>query len=127
MCESRASLSASLGSCDRETRAVQSSQRRKGAVQPLHHAAHLPLTHLREERQRERARGDILAHRELPLAVAEALSVEAHQGNCRQIRLALDPPRGERANGLVAVDLSRQLHDEKETPPHVTTTVLVRD
>ena len=44
----------------------------------------------REERQRERARGDVLADRELALAVAEALAVEAHQVDRRQVGLALD-------------------------------------
>ena len=36
-----------------------------------------PCVDLGEERQRERARGDVLADRELALAMAEALAVEA--------------------------------------------------
>ena len=47
------------------------------APAPLGHPRHLALGHLGEERQRERARGHVLADRELALAVAEALAVEA--------------------------------------------------
>ncbi len=78
------------------------------------HAGDLALAHLREERQRQRACGDVLAHRELALAMAEALAVEAHQVDRRQVGLALDAARRERAHGLVAIDAARELHDEHE-------------
>src|SRR3954469_11144108 len=40
---------------------------------------HMSLGQLREERQRDRARRDVLADRELALAVAESLAVEGHE------------------------------------------------
>ena len=55
-----------------------------------------PSLDLREERQRERARGDVLADGELAGAVPEALAVEAHQVDRRQVGLALDPSRRQR-------------------------------
>src|SRR5947209_14180232 len=56
----------------------------------------LLLGHLREERQGDRPRGDVLADRELALAMAEALAVEGHQVDRRQVRLALDAPLAQR-------------------------------
>ena len=70
-------------------------------------ARDLTLADLREEGQRERARGDPLTDRELALAMAEPLAIEAHQVDRRKIGLALDPALGERADGLVAIDARR--------------------
>src|SRR4051812_16434391 len=53
-------------------------------------ALDLASGHAGEERQRERARGDVLAHRELTLAVAERLAVVRHQVDRRHVRLARD-------------------------------------
>ena len=73
-----------------------SSMTRPGRATPApaapRHPRDLPLGDLREERQRDRTRRHVLADRELALAVAEALAVEAHQVNRRQVGLARDPP-----------------------------------
>src|SRR5258708_15011512 len=57
-------------------------------------ALDLALAHLREERQRDRPPGDVLADRELSLAVPEALAVVAHQVDRRPGGLAVDAGRG---------------------------------
>src|SRR3954462_11671806 len=58
---------------------------RKGGRDPLD----LAVRHLREERQRERAGGHVLAHGELAGAMAERLAVVRHEVDRRQVRLAL--------------------------------------
>src|SRR5438270_6200985 len=93
-----------LPSGDGDARAQNASQGRRDL-------RHLALGHLREERQRDRARGDVLAHRELALAVAEALAVEAQQVDGGEVRLARDPPLRQRDDRRVAIDPPRQLHD----------------
>src|SRR5687768_15902167 len=55
------------------------------------HVLDLSLRQLGEEGQRERAAGHVFADRELALAVAEALAVEAHQVDGRQVGLGVDP------------------------------------
>lgn len=50
-----------------------------GLPQYIGHAAHLPLLHAHEERERDRAGRHILADGEVARLVAEALAVEAHQ------------------------------------------------
>ena len=86
------------------------AQRRRDALD-------LAVGHLREERQRERARGDVLADRELALAVAEALAVEAHQVDRRQVGLALDAALAQRADDVVAVGPSRGTWTTKTNQP----------
>ena len=69
--------------------------------QRLGHARDLPLGHLREERQRDRARGDVLGDGELALAVAEALAVEREQVDRRQVGLGR-PRRASRSATIVS-------------------------
>src|SRR4051794_2933241 len=64
---------------------------REDPLQTLCDLLDLALGELGEERQRDRARGDVLADWELALAVTEALAVERHEVDRRQVRLALDP------------------------------------
>src|SRR5437763_909558 len=77
-------------------------------------ARDLALVHVGEERERQRSRRYVLAHRELARPMPEALAVEAHQVDRRQVWLALDPTRRQRADRLVAVRPVRKLHDEDE-------------
>src|SRR5689334_7127326 len=95
---------------------------RKGARDPLD----LPVGHLREERQRDRPRGDVLAHRELALAVAERLAVVAHEVDRGQVRLALHAEAAQRAHHIVAVVASRDLHHEHEPAADVAAGVRAR-
>src|SRR3954452_5859959 len=96
---------------------------RKGARDPLD----LPVGHLREERQRQRAGGDVLAHRALALAVAERLAVVGHQVDRRQIRLARDAVLvAERAQDIVAILTVRDLHDVDEPAADVAARVRAR-
>src|SRR4051794_30293753 len=76
-----------------------SEHARKGGRDPLD----LPVGHLREERQRHRPRRDVLAHRELALAVAERLAVVAHEVDRGQVRLALDPEAAQRPHDVVSL------------------------
>ena len=61
----------------------------------------------RDRRQRDRSGGDVLAHRELPRPVTEALPVERQQVDGRKVGLALDPALAERPHRRVAVDTRR--------------------
>ena len=79
----------------------------------------LALAQLREERQRERARRDVLADRELAGPVAEGLAVVAHQVDRRQVRLALHAALAQAADRLVAVDAARERHRVDEPAAHV--------
>src|SRR5438105_121056 len=90
------------------------------------HAGDLTVAHLREERQCQRARGDVLAHRELPLAMAETLAVEAHQVDRRKVGLALDTRGGEQPHRLVAVHVRGQLDHEHEPAANVSLAVGAR-
>ena len=54
------------------------------------------------------ARGGVLGDRELPLAIAEALAVEAHQVDARHVGLRLDPALGEVGEHRVAVGAAGQ-------------------
>ena len=80
----------------------------KHLAQRLYHPLDLAVGQLRKERQRQRAARHVLAYRELPLAVPEALAVEAEQMNRREVRLRVDaalpqrPPRG-RLPGFVGL------------------------
>ena len=60
------------------------------AAERARHPGDLPLGHLREERQRDRPRSDVLADRKLALAMAEPLAVVAHQVDRGEVRLARD-------------------------------------
>ena len=71
----------------------------------------------------ERAR-HVLADRELALAVTEALAVEAHQVDRRQVGLRVDPARPQLADRRVAVDPARKLDDVDE--PAAAVAVRVR-
>src|SRR3954471_9130508 len=79
-------------------------------------ALDLAVGHVREERQRERAGGDVLTDRELARTVAERLAVVRHEVDRRQVRLALHPVLAQRAHDLVAVVAVRHLHDVDEPP-----------
>src|SRR5215213_9591785 len=89
-------------------------------------AGDLALGQRREERERERALGDVLADRELARPVAEALSVEAHQVDRRQVGLGLHTRRPQARHDVVARDAARQLDDEDEPAAHVAARVLAR-
>src|SRR5436305_9408061 len=81
------------------------------------HPLDLALGHLREERQRDRPRGDALAHRELALPVPEGLPVIAHEVDRGQVGLALHPAYPQSADLPVAIGAARQLHERSEPPP----------
>ena len=69
----------------------------------------------REERQRKRSRGDVLADGELALAIAEALAVEGHAGGSPAGRACT--ARRARASAWMTSSRStpaRHLHDEDE-------------
>src|SRR4051794_4726890 len=89
-------------------------------------ALDLPVRHLREERQRERAGGHVLAHRELARPMAERLAVVRHEVDRRQVRLALDAVLAQRAHHVVAVMPVRPLDDVDEPAAHVATAVRAR-
>src|SRR5580704_18066863 len=95
-------------------------------TQRLRHARHLPLVHAGKERQRQRARGDVLADGELPLTVPEALAVEAHQVDRRQVGLALHAVRRERVHDAVPIDPPGQLHDEYEPAAYIAVAIETR-
>src|SRR3954466_7011634 len=88
------------------------------AAHCLSDALHLRLTDAGEERQRERSPRHVLADRELTLAPAEALAVEAHEVDGGQVRLRLDALLPQRDHRRVAVDSCRELHhvDEPTAP-----------
>src|SRR3954454_13575362 len=65
-------------------------------------ALDVALRHLGEEGERDRPRGDVLAHRELPLPVAELLPVVGHEVDRRQVRLAGDPEVAQGVDDVVA-------------------------
>src|SRR3954471_226399 len=90
------------------------------------HPFDLALGHGREERQRDRPGGDVLADRELALTVAEALAVEAHEVDGRQVGLALHAAQAQRVDGLVTVAPTRDLDDEHEPAAAVARRVLAR-
>jgi hypothetical protein len=110
-------ISARTASSPRSSSASSASSRiptRDERGQRLDHALHLRLGDPAEERQRDRAAADVLTDRELALAPAEALAVEAHQVDRGQVRLRLDALLGEPADRPVAIDASRQLDDVYE-------------
>src|SRR3954470_1966623 len=82
-------------------------------------ALDLPVGHVREERQRERAGGDVLAHRELAGTVAERLAVVGHEVDRGHVRLARDAVLAQRAQHVVAVVAARDLDDVDEPAAHV--------
>src|SRR5436309_4279003 len=82
--------------------------------QLFRHPLDLTLCQLREEGERDRPCGDVLANRELTLAVAEPLAVERHQVDCREVRLARYTSLAQRPHDLIALDAARQLDDEYE-------------
>src|SRR3954453_2902327 len=90
------------------------------------HPFDLVLGHGREEGQRDRPGGDVLADRELALAMAEALPVEAHEGDSRQVGLALHAAQAQGVDGLVTVAPTRDLDDEHEPAAAVARGVLAR-
>ena len=78
------------------------SRRRRSPTERLGHLGDLALGHRREERQRDRARGDVLADRELALAVAEARGRRTSGGSpaCRASTGCRAPPaRGSSRRG----------------------------
>src|SRR6476646_3637436 len=90
-------------------------------------ALDLPVGHLREERQRERPRGDVLAHRELALAVAERLAVVRHEVDRGQVGLARDAVLvAQRPEHAVARVGPRDLDDVDEPPADVAAGVRCR-
>ena len=89
--------------------AGQGAGRPVAAASAAGHALHLRLGQLGEERQGQRPGGHVLAHRELALAVAEALAVEAHQVDGGQVGLGVDALLAQRADRVVAVDAGGQL------------------
>ena len=104
------------------------------ASSPVQHAApsagadllDLVLAHRREERQRHRPRGDVLADRELARAVAEGLAVEATSGGS-PAGTAWTARRARAARGdLVAVAAARDLDDEDEPAADVAARVRAR-
>src|SRR3954452_25139204 len=96
---------------------------RKGRRDPLD----LPVRHPREERQRERAGGDVLADRELALAVAERLAVVRHEMDRRHVRLARDAVLvAQRPQDVVALVAVRHLHDVDEPAPRGAAAVRAR-
>src|SRR4051812_1860207 len=78
----------------------------------------------REERERDRARRDVLADRELPLAMPELLAVIRHQMDGRQVGLGLHAALAQRQDRRVAVAPARQLDDEDEPAALVAAGVL---
>src|SRR3954466_3596395 len=88
---------------------------RKGRRDPLD----LPVRHPREERQGERAGGDVLADRELALAVAERLAVVRHEMDRRHVRLTRDAVLAQRPQDVVAVVAAGHLDDVDEPAAHV--------
>src|ERR1019366_1539781 len=95
-------------------------------AQHLRHPRELTFAHLREERQRQRALGDVLTDRKLALAMAEALAVEAHQMDGREVGLTLDLLRRKRADRRVAIHAVRELHNEHEPAAFVSVSILAR-
>src|SRR5205085_1518023 len=82
---------------------------RERAPERLGYARDLRLADVREERQRERPAADVLADRKLPLAPAEAVAVEAHEVDRREVGLRLDSLLGERRHHPVTVGARRDL------------------
>src|SRR5436190_529748 len=111
---STASRPASSGPAARPARQHSTWLTLQRGAQTLGDARDLALVHVGEERERQRSRRYVLAHRELARPMPEALAVEAHQVDRRQVWLALDPTRRQRADRLVAVRPVRKLHDEDE-------------
>ena len=72
------------------------------------HALDLCLAHRAEERQRDQARGGVLGHRELALAVAEALAIVGQEVDARHVGLRLDSVPGELAEHGVAISVGGQ-------------------
>src|SRR3954454_12910836 len=84
-------------------------------LQTLCDLGDLRLGHLGEERQRDRPRRDVLAHREFALAMTEALAVEGHKVNRGQIGLARDATLAQRDDHVVARrPVARHLDDVDE-------------
>src|SRR3954451_9707407 len=93
-------------------------------TQRFGHGFSLGLTQGREERERDRARRDVLADRELPLAMPELLAVVGHQMDGRQVGLGLHAALAQRQDRRVAVAPARQLDDEDEPAALVAAGVL---
>src|SRR3954468_20702115 len=86
------------------------------SAQGFRHLFGLGMRQVGEERQRDRARGDVLADRELALAMAEGLAVVGHQVDGRQVGLGLHAALAQGEDRGVAVDLTGKLDDEDEPP-----------
>src|SRR5436190_17633488 len=87
------------------------------------HTLDLRLAELGVERQGEGAPSDVLADRELPFAVAEALAVEAQQVDRRQVGLGVDAALAQSGHCRVALHLGRKLHDVHEPASPVSALV----
>src|SRR5205085_7502498 len=75
----------------------------------LRYTRDLRLADVREERQRERPAADVLADGKLPLAPAEALAVEAHEVDRREVGLRLDALFRQRRHQPVTIGARRDL------------------
>src|SRR6478672_10402695 len=73
-------------------------------TQGLRHCFCVVLGQLREEGQRDRASGDVLADGELAFAVPVRLAVVGHQVNGGQVGLGLHAALAQGEDRLVAVD-----------------------
>src|SRR3954464_3954239 len=90
------------------------------SAQGFRHLFGLGSAQRREERQGDRARRDVLADRELALAVAEGLAVVRHEVDGRQVGLALHAALAQRQDHRVPPRaVGRHLHDEDEPAPLV--------
>src|SRR3954469_4310886 len=107
-----------------EKRDIDRDDASERRAQRLGDPRHLALGHLREERQRQRALGDVLADRELPAPEAEALPVEGHEMDRGQVGLGLHARAAQGGDDRVAVRAAGQLDDEDEPAAHVAAGVL---
>src|SRR4051812_3853917 len=120
----RQRMNGSATATSRVTAPTRLALRRSRAPLPTHLLYHvaqrardlfgLRLGQRREERQRDRARGDVLADGEGPLAMPEGLAVIRHQVDRGQIRLGLHAALAQGDDRRVAVHPVRQLDDEDE-------------
>src|SRR3954463_6529060 len=130
----RHSTTGSATAATRVTAPTRLARRRCRSALPTHSLYHsaqgfrhlfgLGSAQRREERQGDRARRDVLADRELAVAVAEALAVVRHQMDRRQVGLGLHAALAQRQDGRVAIEAGRQLDDEDEPPALVAVGVL---
>src|SRR3954451_13921071 len=120
----RHSTTGSATAATRVTAPTRLARRRCRSALPTHglyhpaegfrHLLRLGSGECREERQGDRARGDVLADRKFISAVPMGLAVVGHQVDRRQVGLRLDAALAQGEDRGVAVDPVRQLDDEDE-------------